>query len=53
MRQRFAFFKELWLFFSKEKRWFLAPLVILLVLFGLMLIFAQGSVFAPLLYTLF
>lgn len=44
---------QLWSFIKSEKQWFLAPLIILLVLFGLLIAFAQTSAFAPLLYTIF
>ena len=45
--------KQLYLFMKENKKWWLAPLIILIVLFGLLLVFAQGSVFAPFIYTLF
>ena len=40
-------------FLSEQKRWWLIPMIIVLVLFGVLLIFAQGSVFGPFVYTLF
>ncbi len=39
--------------FIGGRRWWLLPLVIVLVLFGLLAIFAQSSVLAPFIYTLF
>ncbi len=45
--------RELATFLREEKKYWLAPLVIVLVLFGLLLIFAQGSAVAPFIYTLF
>ncbi len=45
--------QQLWLFMKEHKKWWLLPLVIVVVLFGLLLIFAQGSVWAPFIYTLF
>ncbi len=45
--------KELWQFLGQQKKYWLAPILIILVLFGLLLIFAQGSAVAPFIYTLF
>jgi hypothetical protein len=45
--------KELWIFLSKRKKLWLFPIVLVMVLLGMLLIFAQGSVFAPFIYTLF
>ena len=44
---------ELLHFFLHNKWWWLTPMVLILVLFGLLLIFAQGSAIAPFIYTLF
>jgi hypothetical protein len=48
-----SFLKELWRFLSKRKKLWLLPIIIVMVLLGALLIFAQGSVFAPFIYTLF
>ena len=40
-------------FLRQEKKYWLAPIVIVLVLFGLLLAFAQTSAVAPFIYTLF
>lgn len=45
--------KELWQFLNQQKKFWLVPIVLVLVLFGLLLIFAQGSAVAPFIYTLF
>jgi hypothetical protein len=42
--------KEFFLFLKQEKKWWLIPLVALLLLLGLILIFGANSVLAPLLY---
>tara|TARA_B110000285_G_scaffold176968_1_gene198795 strand:- start:187 stop:336 length:150 start_codon:yes stop_codon:yes gene_type:complete len=47
------FIKELFDFLKERKKLFLAPLVILIVIIGGLLIFAQNSVMAPFIYTLF
>jgi hypothetical protein len=45
--------REFWAFLKHEKKYCLAPIVMVLVLFGLLLVFAQSSVVAPFIYTLF
>ena len=47
------FIKELWHFLKVKKKLWLAPLILVLVLLGGLLILAQGSVVAPFIYTLF
>jgi hypothetical protein len=47
------FLKEFMLFMRERKKYWLAPILIVLVLVGLLLVFAQGSVVAPFIYTLF
>jgi len=46
-------FKDLWAFMRVRKKFWLAPLVVLLILLGTLLVLAQGSVVAPFIYTLF
>ena len=45
--------KELWDFLRDRKKLWLAPIIIVLVILGGLLILAQGSVVAPFVYTLF
>lgn len=45
--------REFWEFLKHEKKYWLAPIVLVLVLFGLLLVFAQSSAVAPFIYTLF
>jgi hypothetical protein len=40
-------------FMSQRKKYWLAPIVIVLVLLGVLIVFAQGSAVAPFIYTLF
>lgn len=47
------FLKELWAFLRLRKKLWLAPIIIVMVLLGGLLILAQGSVVAPFIYTLF
>ena len=44
---------ELWRFLKIRKKLWLAPIVIIMVVFGGLLYLAQGSVVAPFIYTLF
>ena len=45
--------KDLWLFIRFRKKYWLAPIIILLLLFGMLIVLAEGSVVAPFIYTLF
>ena len=45
--------KELWDFLRVRKKLWLAPIIIVLVILGSLLILAQGSVVAPFIYTIF
>lgn len=45
--------KELWTFLRVRKKLWLAPIVIIMLILGGLLILAQGSVVAPFIYTLF
>ena len=49
----FNFLKELWSFLRKRKKLWLAPLIIVMLILGGLLILAQGSVIAPFIYTIF
>jgi Family of unknown function (DUF5989) len=40
-------------FLAQEKKYWLVPIVIVFVLFGLLLVFSQSSAVAPFIYTLF
>ena len=44
---------ELFGFLMHEKKYWLVPIVIVFVLFGLLIVFAQSSALAPFIYTLF
>lgn len=47
------FLKELFSFLRVNKKLWLAPIIIVMVLLGVLLVFVQGSVMAPFIYTLF
>jgi hypothetical protein len=44
---------ELWQFMRENKKYWMAPIVITLVLVGALLVLAKGSAIAPFIYTLF
>jgi hypothetical protein len=45
--------REFWLFMRERKKWWLMPILIVMVLVGALLVFAQGSALAPFIYTIF
>ncbi len=45
--------KDLWGYMKERKKFWLAPIIIVLVLLGVLVVFAQGSAVAPFIYTLF
>jgi hypothetical protein len=47
------FIGELWAFMKERKKFWLLPIVAVLLLFGSLLVLTQGSVVAPFIYTLF
>ena len=48
-----SFLAELWAFLRARKKFWLLPIILITVLIGALLIFAQGSAIAPFIYTLF
>lgn len=48
-----AFLGELWRFMRVRKKFWLAPILIVLALFGGLIVLTQGSAVAPFIYTLF
>lgn len=44
---------ELWMFMRERKKFWLLPLVIVLLLFGGLVVLTQGTAVAPFIYTLF
>jgi preprotein translocase subunit SecF len=52
-RSKFAIVGELWDFMKVRKKWWLGPIVVMLLVLSLLLVFTQGSALAPFIYTLF
>ena len=47
------FIKDLWAFMRVRKKFWMAPIIIVLVLLGALIVLAEGSAIAPFIYTLF
>jgi hypothetical protein len=45
--------REFWQYMKTRKKWWLLPVLVVLVLIGVLLVFAQGSALAPFIYTVF
>ena len=45
--------KDLWGFMKERKKYWLAPIIFVLLLLGILIVLAQGSAAAPFIYTLF
>jgi hypothetical protein len=49
----FEMIKDLWDFMRERKKFWLAPIIVVMLLLGGLIVFAQGSAVAPFIYTLF
>tara|TARA_B100000470_G_scaffold91935_1_gene70899 strand:+ start:609 stop:758 length:150 start_codon:yes stop_codon:yes gene_type:complete len=47
------FLKEFWEFLKERRKYWLIPIIIVLVLFGGLIVLSQGSAIAPFIYTIF
>jgi competence protein ComGC len=47
------FIKDLWGFLNQRKKFWLLPLIVVLLVFGVLIILTAGSAIAPFIYTLF
>jgi len=48
-----SFIKELWAFMKARKKFWLLPIITIMLLLGALIVLAQGSAVAPFIYTLF
>ena len=48
-----SFLSELWAFMRARKKFWLIPIVVVLLAFGLLIVLTSGSAIAPFIYTLF
>ena len=53
MNAKLSILKEFWSFLRVRKKWWIAPIVILLLTLGLILVLTEGSALAPFIYSLF
>ncbi len=53
LTERMGIVGELLQFFIQNKWWWITPMIIVLILFAFLIIFAQSSAVAPFIYTLF
>jgi len=53
MTGKLSILREFWDFLRVRKKWWLAPVAIILVLLGIILVVTEGSALAPFIYTLF
>ena len=49
----FEFLNDLWDFMRERKKFWLAPIIIVLLLLGVLIVLAEGTAVAPFIYTLF
>ncbi|MGH7664472.1 MAG: DUF5989 family protein [Gemmatimonadaceae bacterium] len=45
--------RELWMYMRETKKWWLLPILVVMLLVGGLFVFAQGSALAPFIYTIF
>ena len=50
---KFSIISEFWDFLKTRKKWWLGPIVLIMLLMGLLIILTEGSAVAPFIYTLF
>jgi hypothetical protein len=48
-----ALLAELWAYMRIRKKWWLVPIILIMLALGALLVFAQGSALAPFIYTIF
>jgi len=48
-----GFLAELWMFMRQRKKFWLLPILIMMVVFGGLVVLSQGSAVAPFIYTIF
>ncbi|MBI2609175.1 MAG: hypothetical protein HYW47_06195 [Deltaproteobacteria bacterium] len=47
------FLKEFWMFLRVRKKYWLLPIIVMMLLFGTLIVLTQGTAVAPFVYTLF
>jgi hypothetical protein len=49
----FDFLTDIWAYMRERKKFWLAPIILVMIMLGGLIVFAQGSSVAPFIYTLF
>ena len=49
----YGLLREFWAFMKVRKKWWLLPIIVVMLLLGLLLAFAETSALAPFIYTIF
>lgn len=50
---KISLLREFWDFLKVRKKWWLTPIVVVMLLLGALIVFSQGSAVSPFIYTLF
>ena len=45
--------RELWAYMRTRKKWWLMPILLIMLLLGALIVFAEGSALAPFIYAIF
>ena len=53
VQDKMQFGREFWDFLKVRKKWWLAPIIILSALLGILIVLTHGSALAPFIYTIF
>lgn len=53
MKEFIELIKDIWDFLKIRKKYWLAPLILTIIFMGALIVFTQGSVLAPFIYTIF
>ena len=48
-----SFFAELWAFMRERKKYWMIPILVMMVIFGGLIVLVQGTAVAPFIYTIF
>jgi uncharacterized integral membrane protein len=49
----FEFLSDFWQYMRQRKKWFLIPVIVILLLMGILIVISSGSAIAPWIYTIF
>jgi hypothetical protein len=47
------FLRDFWQYMKERKKWWLIPVIVILLIFGVLIVLSSGSAIAPFIYTLF